>query len=126
MTLSRGAFHYDYFQLTGNELKFIPSNSDSITEKTDYNKESKVILEENTALSIYNNLIENSVFEMNSVYESPTTCNSILEIELTIYDKKITILCKDFERGCPKFISSLEGKLIELHGKNLKRFILPG
>lgn len=126
LILTRGAFHYDSFELSGNKLAFIPRETENTKVEFDFEEKHEVILEDSIALSIFHRLIKNSIFDMDPLYESSTSCNSKLEVHILMYDQKIKVKCEDFERGCPEIISSLEDNLINLLGKDLKRFKLPG
>ena len=126
LILRRGAFHWDSFELKGNELKYLPSKSEHLIDNPDYQKETSVKLSDSTAGSLSHELIRNSIFELDSLYAHPTTCNSLLEIELVLLHKSIKVRCVDYERGCPEILTNLEEKLIQLHGKGLKRIVLPG
>ncbi|WP_107039141.1 hypothetical protein [Brumimicrobium mesophilum] len=80
--LRRGAFHYDSFELSGNKLTFTPKETKNTKVEFDFEKKHKVILEDSIALSIFHRLNNNSIFDMDSLYESSTSCNSMLEVEI--------------------------------------------
>lgn len=126
LTLTRGAFHWDSFELKGNELTYIPSKSGYLKEYPEYQNKSMVRLSDSIVVTLVNDLINNGIFEMDSLYESMTTCDSMLEVELFLIDSKIKIKCNDYQRGCPEILTQLEDRLIKLHGKALKRIVLPG
>ncbi len=126
ITLSRGAFHYDSFQLIDNELTYTPSKEDSSNEYPEYQQMSKVILSDSIVTSLIKEIVENNIFELDSYYDNMTSCSSMLEVKIKINNIEKEISCKDFKRGCPEVLINLENKLIALHGKNLKRIFLPG
>jgi hypothetical protein len=136
LILSRGAFHYDRFELKGDELRYIPSENKALSDHPEYMEESVVMLEDSVVLGIINKLIDSNVFELDSVYPAVETdsaggmmeftCNSSLELKLTIRDKTVQIKCHDYQKGCPDVLTDLEKELIRLHGKNLVRRVLPG
>lgn len=126
LTLSRGAFHWDSFTLIGNELSYIPTNEMTVEEYPEYQKKSKKILSDSIVRSLIKELMDNNIFEFQDVYDNETSDNSKLEIELIVKEKRKKIICNDFERGCPEVLKNLEKKIILLHGKNLKRIMLPG
>lgn len=123
--MKRGAFHWDSFELAGNNLRYLPSKG-AIKDYPKYMKESSVTLSDETVVEIVNELLENKIFELKSTYKCTSSCTSMLEIEISIKNKKKIIHCEDFVRDCPKFLTELENKFITLHGKNLKRILLPG
>ncbi|GAA0872175.1 hypothetical protein GCM10009117_13220 [Gangjinia marincola] len=126
LTLTRGAFHWDSFELKGNELTYIPSKSDYLEDYPEYQNESMVRLSDGAVIALINDLMDNGIFEMDSLYENLTTCNSMIEVEFLFIDSKIKIKCSDYQKGCPEILTQLEDRLIKLHGKGLKRIVLPG
>jgi hypothetical protein len=126
LILKRGAFHYDAFKLKGNNLSFIPHKTEKHGKLGKYHQPSTTVLSNSAVIELINDLLANNIFEMNSEYENNTSCNSMLEIELKVKDRSIKITCHDYQRGCPKILTELENKLVKLHGKGLKRYILPG
>jgi len=126
LTLIRGAFHWDTLKLIGNELMYIPSNAGYLKDYPEYQIKSMTTLDNSLVVSLINNLIKNEIFKMDSLYDNMTSCDSKLEIELTVLAKTIKIKCNDYQNGCPEILTKLEELLVELHGKGLKRIILPG
>lgn len=126
LTLARGAFHYDSFQLIGNELTYFPSKEGSVDEYPEYQKTSKVILSDSIVESLTNEIVENKIMQLNSHYDCETSCTSALEMTIKINNIEKKISCEDYKAGCPEVLTNLENKLIALHGKNLKRIFLPG
>lgn len=136
LILKRGAFQYNRFELKGTELSYIPSDTLRVCNFPEYNKESKVILEDGIVLNLVNNLIEQEIFALDSVYTNiitdslgnkmEFTCTSSLELYLKAPQRSIKIHCYDYQRACPAMLYDLEKELVKLHGKNLKRIRLPG
>lgn len=126
LLVTRGAFHYDTFELIGNELRYIPQGSENFTKYPEYGEESVTVLSDSVVIELVNKLIENGIFEMDSLYENMTTCNSMLGVELSCGDTSVNITCIDYQRGCPEMLIQLEESIVELHGKGLKRIMLPG
>ncbi|PKV51387.1 hypothetical protein ATE84_3472 [Aquimarina sp. MAR_2010_214] len=126
LTLSRGAFHWDSFQLIGNKLTYLPSKENDFEGYPEYQKKSKVILSDSIVKSLIKEIVENDILQLDTYYDNMTSCGSMLEVVIKINTIEKKISCKDFEKGCPEILTNLEKKLIALHGKNLKRIFLPG
>ncbi|TPN86980.1 hypothetical protein [Aquimarina algicola] len=126
LTLSRGAFHGDAFQLIGNELTHLTNKPENIKINSEYDKNSTVILSDSIINSLVQEINEDHILELDTLYKSNFSCNSMLRVNIKIDTIEKTIFCEDYIRGCPDKLSDLETKLIRLHGKNLKRIYLPG
>ena len=71
-------------------------------------------------------LIDNGIFDLSPVYANDASCNSELIVTFSFNGQTKKIICNDFKRGCPDFLQDIEEEMIRLHGKNLKRILLPG
>lgn len=125
LQLDRGAFHYDTFILTLNDITFTPQNIDNFTEDK-YKKASKVKLNKEKTLAFFRELEAKGIWDLKDSYAEESSCTSQLKITISNNEKTKTIICDDYQRGCNKLITYIEQQMIAFEGNNLKRIYLPG
>ena len=125
LIIERGAFHYDSFKLTKDELHFYPSEIDS-TSQDKYRTASKIKIDTLKSLAFFKELEERGIWDLKKHYTEETSCTSVLRIIYRVDKKETTIECDDYKRGCPELIQAIEQKIIALEGNDLKRIYLPG
>ncbi|MCP4179147.1 MAG: hypothetical protein GY756_15410 [bacterium] len=126
LTVERGAFHYDKFALKDTIITFYPSK-DSLGDKYhNYTKMSKQVIGKATRDSIIDRVLDEKIWDMDSIYYNNTSCNSHLTVIIKLGNKTKKIICSDFKRGCPKLLQYIENEIVKLHNKGLKRVVLPG
>lgn len=125
ITVNRGAFHYDAFVLTNDTIQYIPDTTSSHSKKK-YNSLSKKALDKPIVTEFLKEIEKKGFWTLKDTYISETSCNSQLIITIAANQKSKTVICDDFERGCPDVIKYIDKKVVEFEGNNLKRIYLPG
>ena len=124
--VERGAIHYDQFVLKDSVVTFIPTESGMIEEFPQYTVSSKTNLSNEVVGELFQEIENQGFFKLNNEYGNNFTDNSMLRVTVESGDKKKTVFSEDFDRGCPEVLKFIENEIVRLHGKNLKRHILPG
>lgn len=125
LVLERGAFHYDCFELTPEKISYFPDGNIQ-HDIVKYNTISVVKLDSSNTLQFFHEIETNGFWNLKNQYNASSSCTSQLKITLHANGKNKTILCDDFERGCPELIKYIDKKVVELEGNDLKRIYLPG
>ncbi|WP_194851799.1 DUF6438 domain-containing protein [Nonlabens antarcticus] len=124
--VKRGAFHYDTFELEDTIVKFIPKDSGMIEEFPQYTMPSETHISKEESNDFFEQIVEMGFFELKDNYKSKTTDNSMLEVSVAYNGKIKTVASEDFQRNCPEVLQFIENEMVRLHGKDLKRRLLPG
>lgn len=125
LTVERGAFHYDCFELSPTMVSYHPSD-DAQFELEKYNSFSEVALDSLKTLKLFKQIEEEGFWDLKDVYPETSSDTSQLKITLTANGKTKSVFCEDFDRGCNELMKYIDEKVIELEGNNLKRIYLPG
>ncbi len=126
LKIERGAFHYDKFVLADTTITFFPSLDGFKSEFDKYNRISKQRISKENRDKLIRHLIDNDIFDLNEVYPCSASCSSGLIVTLNINNRTKKIICDDFKLDCPALMQFIEQEILRLHGKNLKRIMLPG
>jgi hypothetical protein len=121
----RGAFHNDKFVVQDSMVKFVPLDSGFIEEFPQYTVPSERVVSKGQLEVLFKQIQDQGFFDLDSKYTSGSTVNSMLEVTVENGGKKKTVLSEDFENGCPAVLRFIEDEVVRLHGKNLKRVLLP-
>lgn len=125
LVLSRGAFHYDRFELTANKIEFIP-DSTAQHDMAQYSTFSETELDSLLTMAFLKEVEERGFWKLKNTYGSSSSCTSELRVTLEKEKRTKTVICDDFERDCPELIKYIDKKIVELEGNDLKRIYLPG
>ena len=125
LSLERGAFHYDKFVLKNKTITYYPEKEGQGPETAYQEISSKKITTDERDRFI-NHLLNENIWKMNDSYPELSSCTSSLVIDLKLGKRHKHIIADDFERSCPDLLQFIEKELVRLHGKGLKRIILPG
>lgn len=125
LTVKRGAFHYDRFDISKNKVQYTPDTSD---EKNidKYNKYSETFLDTLSTLGFFKKIEADGFWNLKPLYETKLSCGSKLTITLSHNKKTKTVICEDYIEGCPEVIKYIDKKVVEMEGNSLKRIYLPG
>ncbi len=126
ITVKRGAFHDDRFVLEDSIIRFIPAANGMLEEFPQYTVASETVLKSSEVTSFLKAIEDKGFFELETNYSSETTDNSMLSITVEYRDREKSVYSEDFERNCPEVLQFIENEIVRLHGKNLKRQLLPG
>ena len=126
LTIERGAFHYDKFILKDTLITFYPSSETLGKNNDEYNQISEQIISKQTRNKFIEKIIDGGLLKLNNSYSSNTSCNSHLTVTFKFNNQTKKIISEDFERECPELLKVIEQEIIRMHGKNLKRILLPG
>jgi hypothetical protein len=121
----RGSFHNDKFVVQDSIIKFMPLDSGFIEEFPQYTIPSQTVVSKEQLENLFKQIQDQGFFDLNARYTSSTTINSMLEVTVETASEKKTVLSEDFENGCPEVLRFIEQEVVRLHGKNLKRQLLP-
>lgn len=125
LIVSRGAFHYDCFELTPTSLSYFPEqNSQHLDAK--YKNPSKVTLNREIVETFILEIETRGFWDLKTNYRSTSSCSSELRVTLFMNGTYKSIRCDDYEKDCPEILKFIEQKIVELEGNNLKRVYLPG
>lgn len=123
--VERGAFHYDSFVLDSAIIKFVPSKDGYTGKPSQYLVPSETKISSKSSKVFFKEIMDKGFFDLNDRYTSGTTDNSSLIITVEYEEQKKRVESEDFLRNCPPVMKFIENKMVKLHGKNLKRQILP-
>ena len=125
LTVERGAFHNDCFEITPTKLSYQPKK-DAQFKLEKYNSYSEVALDSTATKKILAHIEVEGFWNLKHAYIDNSSDTSQLKITLTVNGKTKSVICDDFERSCPELLKFIEKKVIELEGNDLKRIYLPG
>lgn len=125
LTLTRGAFHNDCFELTPTSITYIPEPNAKF-QNPKYNMPSHNTLTKETTSLFVQEIASMGFWDLKTQYNTSSSCLSELKVTLQANGKSKTIHCDDFEKDCPDLIKYIEQKVIELEGNDLKRIYTPG
>ncbi|MEW7277538.1 hypothetical protein ABW636_02965 [Aquimarina sp. 2201CG1-2-11] len=126
LKIERGAFHYDQFVLRDTILTFYPSSDHFESNDYKYIGISKKTISKEKRNNLVRYLVDNGILDLKPVYSNDASCNSELIVTFIFNGQTKKIICNDFKMNCPDLLQYLEEEMIRLHGKNLKRVLLPG
>lgn len=125
LTVARGAFHYDRFEVTPTRLTYFPEENAQHPLKK-YNLRSEVSLDQGETLKFVKQLENQGFWTLKNRYKTSGSCSSTLKVTLSMDGKTKTVICDDFERDCPALIKDIDKKVVEWERNDLKRVYLPG
>lgn len=125
ITVNRGAFHYDRFELTSEKITFLPE-SESKHPEVKYNKTSETKLDTDSTKKFFKEIEKKGFWKLKDNYKAGSSCTSELKVTLKKEGKSKTVICDDFERDCPDLIKYIDKKAVEFEGNDLKRIYLQG
>jgi hypothetical protein len=125
LTVERGAFHDDCFELTLTKVKYHPAEGVPVDQEK-YTTFSEVALDSAETLKFFKEIEKKGFWELKDVYTETSSCTSQLKITLTANGKTKSVICNDYERGCHDLVKYIDQKVIDLEGNGLKRIYLPG
>lgn len=125
LTVERGAFHYDRFEVTPIALTYYPEE-DAQHPQEKYNLQSKVTLNREKTQQFIEHIDNKGFWTLKNHYITTGSCTSQVKVTLTMNGKTKTVTCDDFERDCSTLIKYIEKKVVEWEGNDLKRIYLPG
>lgn len=126
LTVERGAFHYDKFVLKDMSITFYPSQPNM---GEDYKMYCDTSVRQITKVQrdiFAKKIIDGGVLSMKDEYRNHSSCDSHMTITIKYSGKVKKIVCEDYIRGCPGLLQFIEAEIVRLHGKGLKRVVLPG
>jgi len=125
LTVERGAFHYDRFELTSRKIKFFPKPNAKYGQ-TKYNTISETELDSLSTLVFFQEIEEKGFWDLKNHYQAYSTCTSQLRVTLTVNGNEKTVICDDYGAYCHDLIKYIDEKVVEFEGNDLKRIYLPG
>lgn len=123
--IERGAFHYDKFVLKDTVITFLPAKT-SMPNHPEYNDTIVTKISKKIRNAFIDSIMSQGIMKMDTLYENNTSCNSHLTIHIINGNTTKKITSYDFKRGCPPLLQFIENEIVRLHGKGLKRVVLPG
>ncbi len=125
LTMERGGFHQDAFQIIGNSIFYVP---DSTVSKTidRYNRPTIKVLNDTVVTTFLAAIEQQRFWGLDDTYGTDASCTSSITVTLEQGDQKKTVICQDFDRNCPALIKYIDQKMVELEGNQLKWIFLPG
>ncbi len=125
LTVKRGGYHNDMFQLIGNSIFYFPDSTDVKTIER-FNVSSVTPLEKKVVDSFFSKLESERFWTLNERYRTDTSCSSSIEITLEHDGRSKTVFCEDFGRDCPDLIKYIDQSIVVFEGNDLKWTFLPG
>lgn len=123
--VTRGAYHYDGFELSKNRIRYIPDTQRTKLSKK-YNSFEQTYLDTMTTIGFFKKIEARGFWELSPHYESKRSCSSKLEVTLKNKKRTKTVICEDYENDCPELIKYIDKKVVEMQGSQLHRVYIPG
>ncbi len=125
LTMVRGGFHKDAFQIIGNSIFYLPDTTASKSIDR-YNKPTIKVLNDTERNAVFEHLEQNGFWELKSNYTTSASCTSSVTVTLEQGARKKTVVCQDFDRDCPDLVKYIDQKMVQLEGNQLKWVFMPG
>ena len=122
LTVKRGAFHFDSFEVTKNKIRYSPTTS----SKIEHHNYKETFLDTLSTLGFFKKVEAGGFWNLSEKYSSTSSCKSELKVTLTINKRSKTVICEDYENNCPELIKYIDKKVVELEGNRLDRVFVPG
>ncbi|MGF1559794.1 MAG: hypothetical protein ACFCUL_11965 [Flavobacteriaceae bacterium] len=123
LIVERGALHRDRFELTPTKIIYGIKNEADQKDAT-YSAISEVKLDSSLAHAFFEN-IENGEFKnLRDRYTHKPSNESGLKITLVINQKTKSVLCNDYDSGCPDILKNIEKEVVALGGNSASKAAL--